>query len=76
MKGINLQINDFENDIVKYINNSNLPIIIKRNVVERILNQLVSGTNTVLNDEIKKYQEELKNIEEKGEEEEDVNEHE
>jgi len=59
MKGINMQINDFENGIVNYINQSNLPIIMKRNIVERILNQLVSGTNAVLNDETKKYQEEL-----------------
>jgi len=40
MKGINMQINDFENGIVNYINQSNLPIIMKRNIVERILNQV------------------------------------
>lgn len=48
-KSMNLEIFDFRNTIVNYINSIDLPIIVKRDVLSLICNELAVGTETVLN---------------------------
>lgn len=48
-KSINLEIFEFKNKIIDCINSVDLPIIIKRDTVALIYNELAMGTEAVLN---------------------------
>lgn len=64
-KGINLMIYDFKSEIVKMLNDSILPISIKRQIFEEILSNMQLAEEKVIQEERAKYQEALKEDEKK-----------
>ena len=63
-KGINLTIFETKKKIVQLINESNLPIIVVRQIISELLHEL----STLEQEQIKKEYEEFLKAQEKGEE--------
>ena len=59
-KGVNLMIFDFKNEIIKVLNDSILPISIKRQVFDEISAQIGIAEEKEIQAERIKYQEDLK----------------
>lgn len=59
-KGVNLMIFDFKNEIIKALNDSVLPISIKRQVFDEISTQIGAAEEKTIQEELMKYQQELK----------------
>lgn len=58
-KGINLMINDFKIEIVDLINSYDLPMIIKRQVINEISLEINNVTENVIQKERQDYQKAL-----------------
>ena len=58
-KGVNLQIEEFKNNILQVTNDSKMPISITKLVLYGIYNDVVIFTNKTLEDESKAFQESL-----------------
>lgn len=48
---MNLEIYEFKENLVKYINSSSLPVSVKQMAVQDILNQLNAATANAINNE-------------------------
>ena len=55
---MNLEIRTFEQNLIRYINQSTLPIETKRIVIKHIFNQIENVANIIVNEEIQKRNEE------------------
>lgn len=60
--GINLQVRNLENHIIQALNEFNLPIEVKRVVLQGILEKIVNEANAVTREELEDFNKKIEEI--------------